>query len=95
MAARGSIAPLSSNEEVTLRRVALGIAQPGDLSPRDLAHLKKLDLVELDGESPSLTALGRRRYSELPRSVPIADLQTEADFAGLLAKHIGDPARRR
>ena len=34
--ARGRTAPLSPNEEVSLRRVALGISQPADLPGRDI-----------------------------------------------------------
>ena len=41
-------APLSPNEEVTLRRVALGISPMKDLAPRDLMRLKSLALVEID-----------------------------------------------
>ena len=49
MAVRGSIAPLSGNEEVTLRRIALGLAAASNLSPQDLTRLKTLALVEIDG----------------------------------------------
>lgn len=94
MAARGSIAPLSSNEEVTLRRVALGIAPAGKLPQRDVVRLRTLALVEVDGETLRLTPLGRKRYKELPRAAPLSGPKTQADYAGLLAKHIGDPARR-
>jgi hypothetical protein len=46
---RGLLAPLSPNEEVTLRRVALGIARPADLPGKDVKRLKALALVEEHG----------------------------------------------
>lgn len=65
---RGQTAPLSPNEEVTLRRVALGVVPAGDLFPRDVARLVLLALVERDAERLRLTALGRIRYEALPRA---------------------------
>jgi hypothetical protein len=64
---RGLVAPLSPNEEVTLRRVAHGVGG-WDRSPqRDLDHLRQLQLVSLLQGRPYLTALGRQRYQGLPR----------------------------
>lgn len=94
MTAHGSTVVLSLNEEVTLRRVALGIARSSELSAADLAHLRELALVERDGANPRLTVRGRRHYNNLPWALPITDLRDQADYAGLLAKHIGDPGRR-
>jgi len=42
MSDRGLLAPLSPHEEVTLRRMALGIANPTDLPARDVERLKIL-----------------------------------------------------
>ena len=65
---RGLKAPLSPHEEVTLRRIALGISKANHLPPRDVAHLICLRLAaEKDGRL-SLTPLGRRRYDGLPRA---------------------------
>jgi hypothetical protein len=67
---RGIRAPLSPNEEVALRRVATGLAQPASSPSRDLEHLKKLGLiVEVDGIL-SLTSVGRDRCAKLPSAVP-------------------------
>jgi hypothetical protein len=52
---RGLLAPLSPHEEVTLRRVAIGIAKPADLPARDVERLKALMLVEQNGDGLQLT----------------------------------------
>ena len=64
--ARGRTAQLSPNEEVSLRRVAIGIAQPADLPARDIAQLMALSLIEEHGAGLRLTSLGRERYLSLP-----------------------------
>jgi len=69
-------APLSPNEEVTLRRVALGVSPMKDLAPRDLMRLKSLALVEIDAGVARLTDSGRQRYSALPRASAAKDLSS-------------------
>lgn len=69
-------APLSPNEEVTLRRVALGISPMKDLAPRDLMRLKSLALVEIDAGVARLTDCGRQRYSALPRASTARDVSS-------------------
>ena len=44
--ARGSVAPLSANEETTLRRVALGVSKAASLSKLDVERLRALVLIE-------------------------------------------------
>jgi hypothetical protein len=66
---RGLRAPLSPHEEVTLRRIALGIAKAKLLSARDVAYLVRLGLVDEGDGRLSLTALGRQRYEAMPRPV--------------------------
>ena len=58
---RGLPAPLSPNEEVTRRRVAIGIATPARLSERDL---KALSLIEEHGGGLRLTS---RALSRTPK----------------------------
>jgi hypothetical protein len=59
---RGLIAPLSPHEEVTLRRIALGISKARQLPPRDVAHLIRLCLVaDNEGRSLILGANGTGR----------------------------------
>ena len=68
---RGLKTPLSPHEEVSLRRVALGISQPADLPVRDIRRLKALSLIEEHGAGLRLTPLGRERYLALPNSSAI------------------------
>ncbi len=65
---RGLLAPLSPHEEVTLRRVALGIANPVDLPAKDVGHLKALLLIEDSRAGLRLTPVGKKRYLALPGS---------------------------
>ena len=65
---RGQAAPLSPNEEVTLRRIALGVVPPDELSPRAVARLEALALVRRVGDEVVLTPLGRSRYEALPHA---------------------------
>lgn len=76
-------APLSPNEEVTLRRVALGISPMKDLAPRDLMRLTSLSLIEIDAGVPRLTEFGRQRYRALPRAANVKDLTLEAMIAAV------------
>lgn len=71
---RGLLAPLSSNEEITLRRVATGASASCKLSAEHLKRLEQLKLIEADNGGYQLTPLGRQRYNELPRP---ADLATD------------------
>lgn len=73
---RSLTAPLSPNEEVTLRRVALGISPMKDLAPRDMARLTSLSLVEIDAGVARLTEIGRQRYRALPRAANVGDLSS-------------------
>lgn len=63
---RGLKAPLSPNEEVTLRRVAYGIAKPNELIARDVEHLSRLALIDRLGGRLILTDLGRQRLAATP-----------------------------
>ena len=67
--ARGLRAPLSPNEELTLRRVALGIALGKDLPAGDVLRLRNLALIEDRGDHFGLTALGRERYEHLHETI--------------------------
>lgn len=67
---RSLLAPLSPNEELTLRRVATGMLGAHDLSERDLTRLRSLALVDVSVDRPRLTALGRQRFKSLPGIAP-------------------------
>lgn len=65
---RGLKAPLSPEEEVTLRRVGYGVAKPNRLIARDVARLTSLALIDRQGERLVLTQLGRVRLATMPGS---------------------------
>lgn len=64
---RAILIPLLAAEEVALRKVHLGSA---GIPPDLVLRLKELALIERVGRGWRLTALGKRRYSELP-SAPL------------------------
>jgi hypothetical protein len=66
---RGLLAALSPNEEITLRRIAHGMAGPKDLNKHDVQHLTTLGLAYERGDASALTDLGKRRFSQLPNRV--------------------------
>jgi hypothetical protein len=84
--ARGRTAPLSPNEEISLRRVALGICQPADLPAQDIRRLKTLSLIEEHGAGLQLTPLGRERYLALPNSGAIYEADTPDEFISKMAE---------
>jgi hypothetical protein len=63
---RGLIVPLSAKEEIALRRVAGGLAHPGDLQPQDLHRLITLGLIEIVDGIARLTPLDVARHGALP-----------------------------
>lgn len=73
MSNRSIDAPLSAEEEVTLRRVAFGESPAATLRAKDLVQLRRLKLVMEGKDGPQLTPDGRRRFEELPRAMLRAD----------------------
>ena len=64
---RGILAPLSPNEEITLRRVALGFGVRDQLPSQHVQRLEQLALIEEADGSFRLTELGLQRYAGLER----------------------------
>jgi hypothetical protein len=85
---RGLLAPLSPHEEVTLRRVALGIAQPRELPAKDVERLKALVLVEEHGGGLRLTPVGKKRYLALPNSSVVFDADAPDEALAKMAEFI-------
>ena len=83
---RGLRAPLSPHEEITLRRVALGISKAKRLPARDVAHLIRLCLIDEKDGRLSLTALGRQRYQGLPRPAAESPHAKDEDISVLRAR---------
>ena len=67
MTTKARIASLGPRDEVTLRRVALGYAERGELSATELRRLIEFRLVADIGGVLRLTDDGRRRYEQLTR----------------------------
>ena len=73
---RGLRALLSPHEEVTFRRIALGISKAKHLAARDVAYLIHLCLVDENQGRLKLTDLGRDRYQRLVNGVATSDART-------------------
>ena len=74
---RGLKALLSPNEEVSFRRIALGITKAKLLPARDVAYLIHLCLVDENEGRLKLSDLGRERYRGLPNGVAGSDVEDE------------------
>jgi hypothetical protein len=85
---RGLLAPLSPHDEVTLRRVALGIANPADLPAKDTERLKALLLIEEHGGGLRLTPVGKKRYLALPNSSAVFDTDAPDEALAKMAEFI-------
>jgi hypothetical protein len=83
---RGLRAPFSPHEEVTFRRIALGISKAKHLSARDVAYLIRLRLVEEKEGRLRLTVLGRERYQGLPNDAAMLSVKDEA--IAVLRRHL-------
>jgi hypothetical protein len=83
---RGLRAPFNPHEEVTFRRIALGLSDVNVLPARDVAYLINLRLVDEKEGRLKLTTLGRERYHGLPNDTAMSDVKDEA--AAVLRRHI-------
>ena len=83
---RGILAPLSPNEEITLRRIALGFGARDRLTPRHVQRLLQLALIaEANGEL-RLTELGLQRYASLERPAKWTSETGSQDISRLLTQ---------
>jgi hypothetical protein len=73
---------LSLDEEVALRRVALGYSQR--VAPDHIRRLKAFHLIEPDQGYWRLTALGQQRFKALPRAAKLASDGTPDAIAMML-----------
>jgi hypothetical protein len=64
-------AALTTNEQITLRRVAHGLSEVDFVRRRDLDHLRTLELIDSNKRVPQLTAEGKRRYDALPLALAV------------------------
>ena len=88
---QGLKAPLSSNEEITLRRVDYGIAKPSDFHAGDIEYLTRLTLIERNGDKLIVTSLGKQRLAVMRGSaVPLATDQQMAQLFDKIMKQSPD-----
>jgi len=83
---RGILAPLSPNEEITLRRVALGFGGRDRLPAEHVQRLEQLALVEEADGALRLTELGLQRYASLDRPVKWHSDTAVQDISRLLSE---------
>jgi hypothetical protein len=84
---------LSSDEEVTLRRVAYGESPVHTLRAADLTHLRTLRLIEDSKDGPVLTARGKEHHAGLPRALGAVRYKQQDDLLGALSKALRDVKR--
>ena len=84
---RGLLAPLSPHEEVTLRRIALGISKAKHLPARDVAHLLRLCLVVENDGHLTITNIERQRYRALSKGPGMMPVETKDEAARGRALH--------
>jgi len=75
---------LSPDEEVALRRVALGFSH--GVASDHIRRLKVLHLIKADKTSWRLTAPGQQRFKSLPRATKLASDGTPDAIAMMLAR---------
>ena len=75
---------LGLDEEVALRRVALGFSH--GVASDHLRRLRDLRLIKADKTSWRLTALGQQRFKPLPRAAKLARDGTPDAIAMMLAR---------
>jgi len=78
---KGTLSPLTDNEEVTLRRVAYGQSEVRAMRQQDLTRLHALKLIEDSKDGPRLTADGKLRFDGLPKA---AVLDNSGALEGML-----------
>ena len=83
---RANLAPLSPNEETTLRRVYLRISKAAHLPKRDIDRLKALSLIEEKDGGLRLTTTGRERYRNLPKAAAIDPADSSDDPISTLVR---------
>lgn len=81
-------APLSPNEEVALRRIALGLAPKEVLPLRAIVRLKNLALIEDSETGLRLTDVGRRRHAALPGATRAESSSAQEQFTHFLSTYV-------
>ncbi len=82
---------LGPREEITLRRIALGYAQPSDLPQNHVGRLKRLGLIVENGGAIALTPQGRSHYDALASPLGPASNETPDELLRLLNMLVARP----
>jgi hypothetical protein len=91
---RSQPASLSSNEAITLRRVAYGQSDVDCLRSQDLARLRVLKLIEGSEREPMLTADGKQRFDALPKAAARTSFKPHDELlATMVTRLLGEPRR--
>jgi hypothetical protein len=85
--------PLSSEQEVTLRRVAFGESPERTLRAADVGQLRTLGLITDGKDGLMLTATGRNVLATLPRAMGADGTPLDADLLDALGKALRDYQR--
>jgi hypothetical protein len=91
---RGEQTPLSTDEEITLRRVAYGQSDVTHLRASDLARLRALDLVAGGPRVPTLTAAGKARFDQLAKPAIVTNFDAQNELAATLNRLMTRKAAR-
>jgi len=84
--ARGLEAPLSTNEEITLRRVAYGQSDATLLRGQDLERLRVLKLIVGSARAPTLTPEGKQRFDRLAKPAALASFNVENEMMATIGR---------
>ena len=83
---RSDAAPLSANEEITLRRVAYGQSDVAHLRAEDLVRLRSLALVTGTPRAPLLTTEGKARFDRLTKPAAMAEFNAQNELMATLGR---------
>ena len=86
--------PLTTDEEVTLRRVAYGQSDVTHLRAHDLVRLRALNLVAGSPRVPTLTAAGKVRFDQLAKPAMVTDFNAQNELAATLNRLMARKATR-
>jgi hypothetical protein len=86
--------PLTTDEEITLRRVAYGQSEVTHLRANDLARLRELALIAGSPRVPTLTAAGKERFDRLAKPAMVTDFNAQNELAATLNRLMARKAAR-
>jgi hypothetical protein len=92
---RSEQTPLSSNEEITLRRVAHGQSDVAHMRAADLARLRALALVAGTPRAPTLTAEGKARFDQLAKPAMVMAFNAQNELATIINRLMARKAAPR